>query len=57
MRSKLYSHDEAFCKNPLLLTIMMLIYEQHRTIPTRRHEFYNEAFAVLFRRMQERGVL
>ena len=50
VRSKLYSHDEAFCKNPLLLTIMMLIYEQHRTIPTRRHEFYNEAFAVLFQR-------
>ena len=50
VNSKLYSKDAAFCKNPLLLTIMMLIYEQHRTIPTRRHEFYNEAFAVLFHR-------
>ena len=48
IRERMHTEDRAFCENPLLLSIMMLIFGQHRSLPTKRHAFYHEAFSVLF---------
>ena len=48
IHERLRTADKSFCENPLLLSIMMLIFSQHRSLPTRRHEFYQQAFSVLF---------
>ena len=48
IHERLRTPDKSFCENPLLLSIMMLIFGQHRSLPTRRHEFYQQAFSVLF---------
>ena len=50
IRDRMRTDDKAFCENPLLLTFMMLLYEQHRTMPTKRHAFYEQTFSVLFSR-------
>ncbi len=42
-------HKE-FCTNPLLLSIMMLIYELDGEIPVLKHQLYQEAYTVLSRR-------
>ena len=50
IRERMRTQDRTFCENPLLLTIMMLIFSQHRSLPTKRHAFYYEAYSVLFSR-------
>jgi len=40
------SHTE-FCHNPLLLTIMLLMYERFAHIPSRMHLFYQRAYLTL----------
>lgn len=44
----LYSRHESFSKNPLLLTMMLLTYEQIAEIPNKVHLFYEQAFLTLF---------
>lgn len=44
----LYDEHESFASNPLLLTIMLLTYEEHASIPDRLNDFYEQAFLTLF---------
>lgn len=44
----LYKKHKDFTSNPLLLTMMLLTYEQHAKIPEKMHIFYAEAFNTLF---------
>lgn len=44
----LYSRHESFSRNPLLLTMMLLTYEQIAEIPNKVHLFYEQAFLTLF---------
>ena len=41
-----YTHME-FTQNPLLLTIMLMTYEQFAEIPSKMHIFYREAYVAL----------
>jgi hypothetical protein len=46
----LFRTHYAFTENPLLLTIMLLTFEQFAEIPTKMHVFYREAYEVLAKR-------
>ena len=48
LKSKLYESHKTFASNPLLLTLMLLTYEQIAEIPTKMHLFYEQAFLTLF---------
>ncbi|MDY6291556.1 MAG: NACHT domain-containing protein [Succiniclasticum sp.] len=41
-----YTHKE-FASNPLLLSIMLMTFEQFAEIPSKMHVFYNEAYVAL----------
>jgi hypothetical protein len=45
--NSLYRTHKAFIENPLLLTIMLLTFEQYAEVPSKMHIFYREAFAAL----------
>lgn len=45
---KLYDKYESFASNPLLLTIMLLTFDNHAAIPDKLNDFYEQAFATLF---------
>lgn len=45
---KLFEQHESFASNPLLLTMMLLTYEQIAEIPNKIHLFYEQAFLTLF---------
>ena len=45
--NSLYRTHQAFIENPLLLTIMLLTFEQYAEVPSKMHIFYREAFAAL----------
>lgn len=45
-KSLYYSHRE-FSENPLLLTIMLLTFEQFAEVPSKMHIFYREAYVSL----------
>lgn len=44
----LFDTHESFCSNPLLLTIMLLTFEEFAEIPDKLHIFYSRAFDVLY---------
>lgn len=44
----LYNKHQSFCSNPLLLTIMLLTYQEFAEIPDKLHIFYGRAFDVLY---------
>lgn len=44
----LYDKYTSFASNPLLLTIMLLTFSNHASIPENLNEFYEEAFTTLF---------
>ncbi|MEC4091391.1 NACHT domain-containing protein [Pseudoalteromonas rubra] len=44
----LYKKHKSFASNPLLLTMMLLTYEQIAEIPNKIHLFYEQAFLTLF---------
>ncbi len=48
--SKLYDEKTEFASNPLLLTIMLMTYEEIAEIPEKMHIFYQEAFIALAKR-------
>lgn len=48
LASGLYDRHEDFLSNPLLLTMMLLTYEQLAEIPEKIHIFYEQAFDTLF---------
>ncbi len=50
LKSRLYWSHHSFAENPLLLTIMMMMYAEIGDVPSKMHLFYNEAFEVLARK-------
>lgn len=44
----LYRSHESFASNPLLLTIMLLTYDNYAEIPNKLHIFYAQAFDTLY---------
>lgn len=44
----LFDKYESFASNPLLLTIMLLTFSNHASIPDKLNDFYEEAFSTLF---------
>lgn len=44
----LFRKHKSFCSNPLLLTIMLLTYQEFAEIPDKLHIFYGRAFDVLY---------
>lgn len=44
----LYEKYETFASNPLLLTIMLLIFESRVSIPDKLNDFFEQAFTTLF---------
>ena len=63
---KLFYTHRGFTTNPLLLTIMLMTFEQFAEVPSKMHIFYHEAYTVLsqkhdaskggFKRLLETGV-
>jgi hypothetical protein len=47
LNESLYRTHSTFIQNPLLLTIMLLTFEQYAEVPSKMHLFYREAFAAL----------
>ena len=44
----LFEKYKSFASNPLLLTIMLLTFNNHASIPDKLNDFYEEAFSTLF---------
>lgn len=44
----LFEKYESFASNPLLLTIMLLTFSKHATLPKNLNDFYEQAFLALF---------
>ncbi len=47
---RIFNKHKSFCSNPLLLTIMLLAYQDFAEIPDKLHIFYGRAFDVLYSR-------
>jgi hypothetical protein len=47
LNNNLYRTHSTFIENPLLLTIMLLTFEQYAEVPSKMHVFYREAFTAL----------
>ena len=45
---RLYERYRSFASNPLLLTIMLLTYNDHAVFPEKLNDFYEQAFLTLF---------
>jgi predicted NACHT family NTPase len=50
LKEKLFAEHESFLSNPLLLSIMLLTYEERREIPPKLSIFYQQAYEVLFQK-------
>ena len=50
LEKTLFRTHQSFTENPLLLTIMLLTFEQFAEVPSKMHVFYREAFEVLAKR-------
>lgn len=50
LEKTLFRTHRSFTENPLLLTIMLLTFEQYAEVPVKMHVFYREAFEVLAKR-------
>ena len=48
LNGRLFRKYQAFASNPLLLTIMLLTFSVHATLPTNLNEFYEQAFSTLY---------
>lgn len=48
LKTSLFGRYESFASNPLLLTIMLLTFNNHASIPEKLNDFYEEAFSTLF---------
>ena len=48
LNSVLFKKYESFARNPLLLTIMFMTFQNHASMPEKLNEFYEQAFLVLF---------
>lgn len=50
LEQDLYGKYETFASNPLLLTIMLLTFENRASIPSNLNDFFEQAFTTLFHR-------
>ncbi len=50
LEEELYDKYESFASNPLLLTIMLMTFEERISIPDNKTDFYEQAFSTLFHR-------
>jgi len=50
LKESLFEKYESFASNPLLLTIMLLTYDDNASIPDKLNDFYDQAFSTLFNR-------
>lgn len=50
LNEHLFKKYTSFASNPLLLTIMLLTFNNHASIPEKLNDFYEEAFSTLFNR-------
>jgi hypothetical protein len=50
VKGNLYDSHPSFLSSPLLITIMLLTYEEFAEIPAKMHSFYNQAFDTLFQK-------
>ena len=50
LESSLYEKHESFASNPLLLTMMLMLFSDQASIPDDLTEFYSQTFDTLFRR-------
>lgn len=50
LEKDLYEKYETFASNPLLLTIMLLTFENRASIPSNLNDFFEQAFTTLFHR-------
>jgi len=50
VENKLFEKYETFASNPLLLTIMLMTFDQYAEIPEKIHLFYQECFQALYSR-------
>lgn len=50
LKSELFEEHKSFASNPLLLTIMLVTYEECGEIPNKTYLFYDEAFRAIFRK-------
>lgn len=48
LNDNLYDKYETFASNPLLLTIMLLTFENRASIPDKLNDFFEQAFTTLF---------
>lgn len=48
LESTLYNKYRSFASNPLLLTIMLLTFDNRASIPDKLNDFYEQAFATLY---------
>ena len=48
LETKLYKTHESFASNPLLLSIMLLTFDNYAEIPEKLHLFYSNAFETLY---------
>lgn len=48
LERELFDKYKSFASNPLLLTIMLLTFNNHASIPDKLNDFYEEAFLTLF---------
>ena len=48
LNDNLYEKYQSFASNPLLLTIMLLTYNDHAVFPEKLNDFYEQAFSTLF---------
>ena len=48
LQEELYQTHKSFASNPLLLTIMLLTYDNYADIPNKLHIFYSNAFETLY---------
>ncbi|MEC1751728.1 NACHT domain-containing protein [Bacillus subtilis] len=47
LKETLYNDHESFCNNPLLLTLMLMTFDEFADIPQKIHVFFGQAFDVL----------
>lgn len=50
LKEELFDKYKSFASNPLLLTIMLMTFENRLSIPDSRTDFYEQAFSTLFHR-------
>lgn len=48
LNKSLYEDHQSFCSNPLLLTLMLMTYDEFADIPDKIHVFYSQAYEVLY---------